>query len=116
VGVLRSFAVRGKAPEAWRTGNRHAQHAAGNGGDLVFSMKGINMSQKRKRFFCDEFKRGDKVSIIRARHGWFDGGTGGTIVEISDMVCVVLCTFGHHKGSRVSIKHPRDIRRMPNRS
>lgn len=64
------------------------------------------------RDFPDIFGVGDEVSIVRTEHGWFDGGIGGEIVELSKGICVVKVTEGeaHMLGNLEQIRKPRDIR------
>lgn len=61
------------------------------------------MSKRRR--FTDDFKLGDKVSVIRTEHGWFDGSLVGTITEIGDYHCIVT----DKDGIGYYILKPRDI-------
>ena len=63
--------------------------------------------QKRQRVFSKELKTGDRVSIIRTRHGWYDGALFGKVIEVTDRTCVVL----DDNGKKHEIPHPRDIRK-----
>lgn len=58
----------------------------------------------RKRLFTNEFKKGDKVAIIREEHGWHDGALEGVITDLGPEYCVVRV-----KGCEYYINHPRDI-------
>lgn len=60
----------------------------------------------RQRLFTDEYKLGDHVCVIRAEHGWHDGGVEGYIVSLSANSCTV---FDDETGYEYFINHPRDI-------
>lgn len=59
----------------------------------------------RKRLFTDEYKIGDRVAIIREKHGWHDGGVIGNIVDMTDNSACVR----DENGIDYEIIHPRDI-------
>lgn len=53
------------------------------------------------------FKNGQRVSIIRHRHGWCDGSISGVITRFgSSYFCIVEDSDGYE----YEIKHKRDIR------
>lgn len=58
------------------------------------------------RKFTDDFKREDEVSIIRTRHGWFDGRVSGRISSLTDWSATVTDS----DGIEYAIEKPRDIR------
>lgn len=62
------------------------------------------MSERRK--FTTDFAIGDRVSVIRTRHGWFEGSLSGHIKELGDYRCVVHGDDGYDH----EIRKPRDIR------
>ena len=57
-----------------------------------------------RRRFRDEYKRGDRVAIIRHRHGWEDGRVVGTVVSLEP------ATVRSDDGVEYGIAHPRDVR------
>ena len=61
---------------------------------------------QRERLFTNEYKIGDRVSILRTRHGWFDGKLEGRVVGVSTMSAVVE----DEDGNRHEINHPRDLK------
>lgn len=63
------------------------------------------MTDKRQRFFTDEFELGDVVSITRTRPGWLNGNVGGPIIELNPTSCVVAGEDGYE----YEINHCRDI-------
>lgn len=71
--------------------------------------KSKNYPTPRQRFFDKEFKLGDKVAIIRADHGWFDGRLTGVIRKIDPMWCSVK---DDEDGFDWLINHPRDITKL----
>lgn len=54
----------------------------------------------------DPLRKGDRVSITRTRHGWYDGGVTGKVS--SDRGDLVL----GDDGERYEIEHRRDVRRI----
>lgn len=61
------------------------------------------------RKFTDSFKLGQMVSIIRTKHGWFDGHIKGKITKISDFSCQVTVTGTDTDDAIYDIPKPRDI-------
>lgn len=65
-----------------------------------------------RRRFTDDFKVGDRVRIIRTRHGWHDGGIAGEIVKIGPDHCTVEVKTGRDQDRGMyDIEKPRDIRK-----
>jgi hypothetical protein len=62
----------------------------------------------RQRLFTNEFKLGDRVSVIREEHGWHEGAVEGRITFMTP----TSCTVTSDEGSEYSINHPRDIHKM----
>ena len=62
----------------------------------------------RTRLFTNEYVKGDKVAIIRERHGWHDGHTHGVIAELTTHEATVTT----EEGGSYHITHPRDIRKL----
>lgn len=60
-----------------------------------------------RRKFTDEFGVGDKVSVIRTKHGWHDGEVSGTIVGLSANNCHVQDS--QSEDVTHEIRHARDI-------
>ena len=56
-----------------------------------------------QRLFKDEFRRGDRVSVIRTAHGWFDGCLEATYISPG--------LVRDDDGIEHEIDHPRDIRK-----
>jgi len=63
----------------------------------------------RQRLFTDEYKIGDRVAIIREKHGWHDGGVIGNIVDMTPNQAKVR----DDDGITYIIIHPRDIYKIP---
>lgn len=59
----------------------------------------------RQRIFTEEFELGQQVSIIRTKHGWFDGNESGIITELSPHSATVTTEEGYE----YEIDHCRDI-------
>lgn len=59
----------------------------------------------RQRLFTNEFKVGDRVYIIREKHGWHDGGVEGVIADMTPHSAIVRSD----DGIDYTIEHPRDI-------
>lgn len=59
------------------------------------------------------FKKGDKVRIIRARHGWHDGNATGVVetvyVNKQGIYSYSVKGTGEHKGYDFEIDHTRDL-------
>ena len=67
-----------------------------------------------KKKFTDHFKLGDRVSVIRDQHGWYDGTIGGLITFIDEHSCNVTIDddfHKHHLGEVLTIYKVRDIRK-----
>jgi len=69
------------------------------------------MTSPKKRLFTDEFRVGDKVAIIRHKHGWFDGRVVGVLKVVRPDSALVLSDDEEYAGG-YEIKHPRDIKKV----
>lgn len=75
----------------------------------LVGLPGPKSSVRRK--FTDVFGLGDRVAVIRTRHGWHDGDLIGVITDISDYRCRVKEIPQHqsHMGGEYDIDHVRDL-------